>query len=47
MWPFKKKTEEPVCHHKFKDFAWYIAREYNHCNGNYKIKVCEPYVCIK
>ena len=47
MWPYKKKPIETVCHHKFKDFDWYISREYNCCNGNYKIKVCEPYVCIK
>jgi len=56
---FKKKEPEVAqpppeikheCHHKWKDFDWYIEMEYNrYLSGPYgrvEIKIIEPYVCV-
>lgn len=38
-------TKEPECHHKYRDFPWYIeCIIYN--NHTFEIKVIEPYVCV-
>lgn len=57
---FRKKKEEqpititapetpPVCHHKWRDFDWYIEtnweRYYNSSLGRFSAKIIEPYIC--
>ncbi len=52
MW-FRKKKEEPqmpvqppVCHHKYRDFNWYLTAEHNRDTDWYHVCIFEPYVCI-
>ena len=51
FWKKKKPVEEPKsipleCHHKYRDFPWYIESVYNQTYKEYKVEIIEPYVCV-
>lgn len=51
FWLFgkKKKQEQkpPECKHKWKDFPWYMKGVYYNDYHSCRIRMYEPYVCIK